>query len=124
MGTDPDWHDAGRQPRRHPKPPQPASLLDTGQDHRLARNSDPQTSHDAIPSPYRLGSTKARILEVYRQAEGPLTPREAAELAGLERDGHKRVSDLRRDGWLEPTGFARNGSECLRLVPKPQEGNR
>ena len=122
MGTDPDWADAARQPRRQP-PPQPASLFDTGQDHRLARNTDPQTSHDAIPSPYRLGTAKARLLEVYRRGK-PLTAREAAEVAQLERDGHKRVSDLKRDGWLESTGFVRDGSEVLKIVPERQEGAR
>jgi len=123
MGTDPDWHDAGRQPRKPPPTPNQASLTDTGQDHRLARNTDPQTSHDAIPSPYRLGTVKARLLEVYRRGT-PLTAREAAEAARLERGGHKRVSDLKRDGWLQSTGFVRDGGEVLRIIPEHQEGAR
>ena len=47
--------------------------------HRLARTSDPATSHAGARSVrYRAGSQKARLLVAYAAAQRPLTDSEAA----------------------------------------------
>lgn len=103
-------------PKRKRKPKgndaQP-SLFDTGQDHRQARNSDPQTSHDAIPSEASLSRTKSALLAIYAQHGDGLTAREAGRLVGHP-EAWKRVSDLTRDGFLIPTGETRRDPDTNR----------
>jgi hypothetical protein len=71
------------------------------QAHR--RNEDPSTS-DKAARRVRPESHMAKLLIAYAQAgnEG-LTPQEAGMKAGVrEEAAHKRVSDLKREGWIEP----------------------
>jgi hypothetical protein len=80
--------------------------------HKLARTSDPSTSHrGAVDVSYRTGSQKARLMDAYRAHPAGLTDEEAGIIAGLERAGYwKRCADLRSDGVIEPTGAERLGS--------------
>lgn len=67
-----------------------------------ARTSDPATSHAAARANVpRRGSQALRILATYLDA--PRTDEEAAEMAGVP-GGWKRCSDLRRLGYITPTG--------------------
>ena len=67
-----------------------------------ARNSDPLTSHKAaVANAPRRGSQALRILATY--LEVPQTDESAAEAAGVP-GGWKRCSDLRRLGYIVPTG--------------------
>lgn len=82
----------------------------------LARVSDPATSHAAARAvSYRTGTQKARLLQVYLDAdELGLTDEEAGIRAGLP-NAWKRCSDLRRDGSITPVGvrLGSNGVEVM-----------
>jgi len=79
---------------------------------RLARSTDPDTSHQgARDVEYRAGSQKARLLEAYRLSSTPLTDEEAAGMAGLTGIGYwKRCSDLRNEGKIRDTGKRQMGT--------------
>lgn len=76
-----------------------------------ARTSDPATSHIAAHALSDKTTMMRTLLTTYAKV-GPLTAEDAAEFAGYDpRDGAwKRVSDLKRNGWIEPTGATRPGS--------------
>lgn len=79
------------------------------------RDTDAVTSHagsDRI-APKR-GSQCATLLAVY-QAYGPMTDREAGERSGVP-SAWKRASDLRRAGWLVPTGEVRDGQRVCKVA--------
>jgi hypothetical protein len=67
-----------------------------------ARTTDPETSHkaDRANAP-RRASQATRILRAY--LDGPQTDEQASEIAGVP-NGWKRCSDLRRLGYIIPTG--------------------
>ena len=94
--------DPVKRPKAKP-PAQESSLFDTGQDHRLARRSDPQTSVDAIPTD--TSKVRAALMEAYR-THGPMTAREAGNVLGHD-GAWKRVSEMVRDGLLHDTGTTR-----------------
>lgn len=67
-----------------------------------ARTTDPETSHLAArQNAPRRTSQAVRILRAY--LEGPQTDEQAATRAQVP-GGWKRCSDLRRLGYIEPTG--------------------
>ena len=73
-----------------------------------ARTSDPVTSkrgeRDVRP---RRGSQAIKLLKAYHETErtlGGLTDEQAARYAGLGAGAWKRCSDLRRAGFIAPTG--------------------
>lgn len=68
-----------------------------------ARNTDPATSHEAIPD--NLTMQALVILRAYRNGK-PMIDHDAYALAGFgpnARDG-QRCSDLRQHGYIERTG--------------------
>lgn len=72
----------------------------------IARDADTKTSHAGVDRIAPKRSTiAATLLAVYR-AYGPMTDREASIKAGVE-SGWKRCSDLRRAGFIVPTGEER-----------------
>lgn len=81
----------------------------------MAASASPATSRAAaVAASPRTGSQKARLLEAYLSAgDGGLTDEEAAKACGLyELEGccwWKRCGDLRRDGFIHPTGQQRTG---------------
>lgn len=83
------------------------------QGNEFARNSDPDTSHDAVPERQRRESIQINLLLAYARAyPRGLTDEEAMELAGYDLidDGHRRrCGDLRAAGEV-----ARNGTETRR----------
>lgn len=86
--------------------PQEATLFDTEQDHRNVRRSDPQTSADAVPMPTERAKALREVLDAYRK-HGAMTAYECGNV--LQKDGvWKRVSDLKRDGWLVMVGTRMN----------------
>lgn len=79
-----------------------------------SRNTDPATSkmgeRDVKP---RRGSQAIRLLEAYRITDtslAGLTDEEAARYAKLNAGAWKRCSDLRRAGYIQPTGNLRLSS--------------
>jgi hypothetical protein len=67
-----------------------------------ARTTDPETSHKAADrNAPRRTSQAMRILSAY--LEGPQTDEQASTIAKIP-GGWKRCSDLRRLGYIEPTG--------------------
>lgn len=80
----------------------------------LARNTDPQTSHDAIPSAAQRADQKSAILWLLEQV-GPMTDYELARHYGEHRAAHgwpatqpdsvrKRRADLKNEGRVIATG--------------------
>jgi hypothetical protein len=68
---------------------------------KLSRRSDPGTSHAAARSLPNRQTLMALLLRAYR--DRGLTDEEAARVAGVDREsGHKRCSDLRNAGLIEP----------------------
>ena len=97
------WH-------RSPMPGQTSLLGVTESDisatapRKLARVSDPETSHAAAKAvAYRTGTQKARLLQAYLEAPEGLTDEEAGIRVGLPQ-AWKRCSDLRNDGVIESVG--------------------
>lgn len=81
------------------------------------RDQDAITSHagsDRI-APKR-GSQCATLLAVYRAYPDGLTDREAGERSGVP-SAWKRCSDLRRAGWIVPTGEVRDGQRVCKPTP-------
>jgi hypothetical protein len=83
---------------------------------RLARASDPSTSHRAAQiAAIRGKSQKALLLLAYQRAEeSGLTDEEAGASAGLSGSGYwKRCSELRTLGLIAPSGKERQASSGL-----------
>jgi hypothetical protein len=82
----------------------------------LSRRSDPATSKAAGDAmKIRGASQKADLLRVYIENDG-LTDEEAGELSGLASKGAgywKRCSELRRAGYIVPTGETREGTSGM-----------
>lgn len=86
----------------------------SGRDHPLARNTDPATSHladaklrqrEGDANEVRYGTKRYLALECF-VVHGDLTPEDVGVITA--QDGiWKRVSDLKRDGFVEPTGATR-----------------
>jgi hypothetical protein len=97
--------------------PEPVAVVTDTQAHTMARKDGPATSRAAAAaaSP-RTGSQKALLLEAYLTAgDAGLTDEQAAEATGMLQanprwDYTKRCSDLRRDGFIAPTGEQRMGA--------------
>lgn len=96
----------------------------------VARNTDPSTSHAAVPDRAKRGSDMMRLLDTYK-AFGR-TDEEAAVASGMGTDGGhytKRCSDLRNGGYIQATGDSRRGSSgkqqrvCV-ITPKGHEALR
>lgn len=83
----------------------------------IARDADTRTSHAGVDriAPKR-GSQCATLLAVYRAYPDGLTDREAGERSGVP-SSWKRSSDLRRGGWIAPTGQERDGQMVCRPTP-------
>ena len=79
----------------------------------MPRLTDPATSRKAAEgSKMRSGSQRHQLLAMYAD-HGGLTDEEAGELSGLRRPGvcyWKRCSELRQQGYIEPTGQTRESS--------------
>lgn len=75
---------------------------------RLARKTDPATSHDAARRAAEFaGSQRARILALLR-SRGPMTPEQIGAELGLEPYAiRKRLPELQEMGLAEPTGEIR-----------------
>jgi hypothetical protein len=69
---------------------------------------DPQTSRDAAHRPaniLRWGTQRTELLLVFYAHRDGLTAERAGELCGVEYPGgHRRCSELKRDGLIEDTG--------------------
>lgn len=79
----------------------------------LARSDDPETSHAAARTlSGKAGTMRRTLLEAFDR-RGPMTPEEVSLVAGYgAADGAwKRVSDLKTNGLIEPTGETRPGSQ-------------
>lgn len=71
--------------------------------HKHARNSDPDTSHQAAAQFTNLNGHCAALLRAYAGAEAGLTAEEAGAIAGLDYyASSRRTSDLMRMGYIEP----------------------
>ena len=78
------------------------------------RHTDPATSRQAaLVMPRAWNTHKARLLAAYADAPNGLTDEEACQIAGLERGGWKRCSDLRTLGWIRPTLQTRTATSGL-----------
>jgi hypothetical protein len=90
-----------------------------------ARNTDPDTSHDAVPR--HITKQALHVLYAYRFGES-LLDHTAYRLVGLgrKRFAHQRCSDLRHAGLIERTGekaltpSGNHGYVC-RITPLGQE---
>lgn len=82
--------------------------MTTFDDLPLFRSTDPKGSQEGAKHIRpRAGSQAMQILGVYRaHSIYGLTDEEAAQLAGVHH-GWKRCADLRRLGYIEPTGATR-----------------
>jgi hypothetical protein len=68
---------------------------------------DAQTSVQAALRNYpRSGSQKAKVLEALRRYPGGLTYEELQDITGI-RSAQQRLSDLKRDGFVRPSGERR-----------------
>lgn len=76
----------------------------------MPRVTDPETSRKAgQQAQIRAGSQRHQLLAVYAD-HGGLIDEEAGEISGLRRPGvcyWKRCSELRQQGYIEPTGETR-----------------
>lgn len=85
----------------------------------LARTTDPETSKKAAAA-LRPQSLRYRLLLKYAGAVAEyfmgLTDEEACAMANIGNGGWKRCSDLRRAGFIEPTGGVKpsrlSGRDC------------
>lgn len=70
-----------------------------------ARNTDPDTSHDAA-SMVNMSEQRFKVLGSYYRTQRELIDHEAYVLAGMTQSGwtHQRCSDLRHAGWIKRTG--------------------
>ena len=79
----------------------------------MPRLTDPATSKKAGEhAKIRSGSQRHQLLRMYAE-HGGLTDEEAGDLSGLRRPGvcyWKRCSELRQQGYIEPTGATRESS--------------
>jgi hypothetical protein len=80
-----------------------------------ARATDPATSGAAAArAALRATSNAAQLLTGYRT---PATHEEAADRAGLSHEtGHKRTSDLKQRGFIQPTGRTRPGKSGSQMT--------
>lgn len=87
------------------------AFFDDDEPRRLARRSDPQTSHRAVPSKSSLSETKRLVLDVIGHQS--LTANEIAEqcehdgrntVGRLSESFRKRVNELARSGHLRIAG--------------------
>ncbi len=73
--------------------------------YKLARSTDPSTSHEAAESASDYRKTMAKnLLKAFKENPSGLTAEEASSLCGYsaEHGAWKRVSDLRNAGYIEP----------------------
>ncbi len=112
----------------------PAASVTLPPEHALARTTDVETSHNAVPSRERRATQQASIMSLYRDHPNGLTADEVSVLLGD--DLWRRVSDLRTNGYLAwklvqhpnaPTGvlipatrMARSGRQARVLVIKAE----
>ncbi len=110
----------------HPVPPLDVPWIDPV---THARTSDPGTSHEAAAKLSDKQTMMRTLLATYRETNW--TAEEASFVAGYsaEDGAWKRVSDLKRAGWIEPTGATRPGSsgrqqQVCRITDKGREALR
>ena len=93
-------------------------LLGGGRDHPLARNTDPATSRladtalrqrEGRANEIRANTKRHLALECFI-LDGDLIPEDVVETTG-EPGIWKRVSDLKRDGFIETTGRTRTSRQ-------------
>jgi len=86
-----------------------------------ARNSDPDTSHEAVPDAATITRQCTQVLRVYRAYNRPMTDHDAYRLAGLIvalNGARQRCTDLRhlkmirRTGDRGPTPSGKSGYLC------------
>ena len=90
-----------------------------------ARRTDPDTSHEAVPSPRVMHRQSIQLLrEAYGPADRPLLDHEAYDrsvyknLPKMRGKGHQRCSDLRAAGFIAVVDRARmpsgkSGRRCV-----------
>ena len=89
--------------RKYAFEPEPLSREE--RQRRMARQSDPQTSWDAIPKPPRRSETKRKILNLISQYPEGLTSSQVAQLLDIDKgSSSKRLGDLEAEGSLEVIG--------------------
>lgn len=76
--------------------------------HKLARNSDPATSHLAAERVHEFAPTHIQSILRVLFKYGPLTVDQIAKLAWLDKQAvNKRLPDMARKGLATPTGDLR-----------------
>lgn len=71
----------------------------------LARNTDPETSHDAAASAVSLASKHAAMILEALHKHGAMSPTGIARCLGLDRaQVFRRMSELEDRGFIYPTG--------------------
>lgn len=89
---------------------QQLTLFDIDEPERIARRTDPQTSHDAAAEQLpRIGKSQADVLAVIRRSASALTANEAAEIARRSTANNSRMCETyrKRLGELERKGLVR-----------------
>lgn len=90
-------------PLKHRFEPEPQTRSE--RQRRMARQSDPQTSWDAIPKPPRRSETKRKILNLISQYPEGLTCSEVTRLLDMDKSSvSKRLGDMEYEGYLETCG--------------------
>lgn len=73
---------------------------------RLARRSDPSTSHEAARRVREFGAGHAAIILECLKIHGALTPEQIGKRIGMDAYSiRKRLPELERAGKAKPTGF-------------------
>lgn len=97
----------------------------------LARNTDPDTSHEAA----KLNTTtlESRVFEVIN-ANGPMTTEEIARATGIDLQSiTPRIAPLRRKGMIYDTGMRKKGeagrprivwAAATEIVPEPVKSKK
>ena len=82
---------------------QQLTLFDAPPSPKLARSSDPQTSHEsAAKTQTELPGRYERILRIMAAYGKPMTARQ------IHHEAHKRMLEMVKDGWIEVCGTTRD----------------
>lgn len=94
---------------------QQLTLFDAPPPPKLARSSDPQTSHESAAKTYeQLGDCHLTVLSVMGKVGYEWTARQIGQCAFSDNRSHepdtyrKRMKELIRDGWIEVCGTTKD----------------